>query len=576
VTNTTAGGQEYVEATQYQDNLPFWDYAVHVDLGPSSFTDTPILDIENALADPKKTTFANQPNPSGNEVNFFRFSLARSQSTWNLAGGDTRGKMLARFYWDFNTNRQIRTNYFDPRGERTPIRLHTFGDHVQQSRPVTVALEIMRPDETPDDSIHVATRIVTITRVTPFACASFETVTTWRTTDQYLKSSCSTRGPEIRYRWQFTAGGPWTPYSPDTLYDFSGHTGTGPLQVTLGVLNTSTGQTSTSPRTVTVQSGQVGLNGPIYVTDKGTKLYSSNISGQWFERYNPDLRWYPATAYYQTSMTRIWPAGDYTVELRQQDSTLSLVRRGRLHITRCHSNPTPCQPLAPPAFAASDPRDTSMGIFGAGPWITWGSSGEPQMTRFYDLAGAHDLANPFSDGSLSTDSGTLRSVIPGRDLSWRHLNLGLPGVRAVTFDLSGFSSNSPLAFGLAVDPDLGTDPAGDQSGFDPALGLVYVSDDTRIVGFLVRSASENALVSVQQYGVGRWSPATPDAAWSAQRAAGARLMAGKRDVQLLLSAAATGTPARYTWVTVSGLTLTDVRAKAEAALVALASVSEPR
>jgi hypothetical protein len=550
-----------LESAVYQDYLPFWDYVVHVDLGPSSFSETSILDVENALADLKKTTFSNQANPSGTEQDYFRFSVARSQSSWNLASGDIRGRMLARFYWDFNTNKQISSNYFDPRSDSFAIRLHTFSDHVTQSRSVTVALEIMRPDEAPDDTIHVVTRSVLINRITPYACASFETVTTWRTTDQYLMSSCSTRGPEIRYRWQFTAGGPWTPYSPDTLYDFAGHTGTGSQQVTLGVLNTSTGQSSTSPRTVAVQSGQVGLNGPTYVTDKGTKLYTSNISGQWFERYNPDLRWNPATAYYYTSMNRIWPAGDYTIELRQQDSTPSLVRRGRLHITICHSDPTPCQPLAPPTFAVAPARDTTTGIFGAGPWITWSTSSGQQLVRFYDLAGAHDLSSPFSDGSWLTDSGTVGSFIPGANLSWRHMNLGLPGVRAVAFDLSGFGPTDQLAFGLAVDPDLGTDPADDQAGFDATLGLVYVIDDTRTMGFLLRSASDNALVSVQQYGVGRWSPTTPDAAWSAQRAAGATLIPGKRDVQLLLSAAATGTPARYTWVMVSGLTLTDVRAK---------------
>jgi hypothetical protein len=448
VTNTTAGRREYLESAVYQDYLPFWDYVVHVDLGPSSFSETSILDVENALADLKKTTFSNQANPSGTEQDYFRFSVARSQSSWNLASGDIRGRMLARFYWDFNTNKQISSNYFDPRSDSFAIRLHTFSDHVTQSRSVTVALEIMRPDEAPDDTIHVVTRSVLINRITPYACASFETVTTWRTTDQYLMSSCSTRGPEIRYRWQFTAGGPWTPYSPDTLYDFAGHTGTGSQQVTLGVLNTSTGQSSTSPRTVAVQSGQVGLNGPTYVTDKGTKLYTSNISGQWFERYNPDLRWNPATAYYYTSMNRIWPAGDYTIELRQQDSTPSLVRRGRLHITICHSDPTPCQPLAPPTFAVAPARDTTTGIFGAGPWITWSTSSGQQLVRFYDLAGAHDLSSPFSDGSWLTDSGTVGSFIPGANLSWRHMNLGLPGVRAVAFDLSGFGPTDQLAFGL--------------------------------------------------------------------------------------------------------------------------------
>lgn len=580
VTNTTASTQEMVEAVAYQDNLPFWDYIVHVDLtSPGPFTDTPVLDIENALTNPKKTTFVNQAAPSGTEQDTFRFSAARSQSSWNLAGSsEPAGRMLARLYLDYDANRSVVTNYYDPRSKLPPlpvIRVHTLGDSVRQSRFVTVALEIMRPDEFPDDPSHVVTRSVYINRLSPIACSSVEALTTWRTTDQYLMASCSARGPEIRYRWQFDAGGPWTTYSPDTLYDFLGHSNPGNHQVSLQVLSTSTNRSSIMTRAITAQSGTVTLNGPTYITDKGTKLYSSSILGQWFERYNPDLRWNPATAYAYTSMTRIWPAGDYTIELRQQDSTLSLIKRGRLHITICHANPAPCQPLSAPAIAGSATSDSFADVFGAGPWMTWRNFGAPQMVRLYDLAGFHDGRTPFADGSWLAQDGSLSNIISGMGLSWRHLDLNLPGVRPVAFELSNTTPSGGLAFGLAVDPDLGSDPADDQTGFDSTLGLVYVWDASRAVGFLLREGSNDALKSVQQFGVGRWSPASPVEAWSAQRTAGVNLISGKRDVQLLLSAAADLTPARYTFVMIQGATPSDVRAKASGAIAVLAANKEP-
>ena len=209
VYDSTKDTTQWLESFDYDDasGNPVHDLPVHVDLTPSG-SDTPVLDVENAFSAPTKSWFKNQPNPSGTELDWYRFSGARSVSTWSVAPS---GKMLSRLYWDLERNPGRGSNYFNGHAPGYVIRHYQrFVEHVLESRNAIVALELMRPDEAPNDTINTARRTIAITRVTPgppVACATFQGTTTWRTTDQYLSAGCSTLGANIQYRWQFQAGG---------------------------------------------------------------------------------------------------------------------------------------------------------------------------------------------------------------------------------------------------------------------------------------------------------------------------------------------------------------------------------
>lgn len=573
VSNTTAGVTEVVEDETYTDSSGprFKDYIVHVDLTPGSFTDVATLHVENVHDTTLKLIFSDQPTPAGTELDVFRFSTALSSSTWNLAGAsDPRGRKLARLFWDYATNKTIRTNYYDPFQPAFVIRTHRFVSHVLESRNVSVGLELMRPNEA-SDTLAGTTRTIAITRVTPVpptACATFERTITWRTTDQYLSAGCSTVGSNIQYRWQFQAGAAWTSFSADTLYDFLGHSSAGSKQVILEARNTSTGASGFDTTTVSVQSGQIVLTGQTYITVKTTYTYTSNLHGTWYERFNPSLTWVQGIS--NDSMNRVWPAGGYTRELRQDSSTAALLRRGRLSITVCIpvSSCGPALVLEGSALAAVE-ADAGWSLFGGGPWISWGMGAGAQALRLYDLLGDHATASRFTSPAWLDDSTGALSALPGGwTLGWRRRDLGLADVQAIDFTIAGGPS-TPNTFGLALDADIGPNPADDLSGYDPGRGLVTARDGAQAVGYLLPTSSGNALASIQQYGVDRWAPTTPAAAAKAQRQRGTQLLIGPRDVQFVLSAPEATGPTTYTLVLVRGRNVPDLQAKADAAIAAL-------
>lgn len=571
VNNGTAGVTEYLENPTYEERFSAFDWfdlVLNRDLTPGTWQDTLVLDIDNSLGNPTTSVFTNDDHPSGTENDWFRFSVARSSSTWNLR---SQGRFLARVYFDFDRSKSHSTNYFDPRGSGHVMRHHRFASHVDQSRTAVVALEIMRPDEEPDDTVNVATRSVQITRTTPWPCATLEAATTWTMTDQRFNASCSTRGPTIRYRWHFGAGFNWTPYSADTLYDFAGHATSGPQNVVLQVLNTSSGLSSTTPQPVTVNPGVVSIDGPTYIMSKQVNWYHSNISGYWFERWDPDPRWYSASSTPRDSLGRIWYAGDYTVDLRHQDSTVIQLKRGRLHIVVCISHPEECIPLAASAHRSGVGSDAVMswGLFGGGPWLSWGSAAAPTVARLYDLLGMHDDDSPFTRATWLDSAGNGAFARAPIGLSWQAHPLGLADTRAYTFTVTS-PGDRPFVFGFALDPDLGGNPADDVTGYDAGRGLVYVYDGERAIGYLLRDrAGTNALVSIQQFGLRRWAPTLDGDAWAAQRAQGVHLLPGASDAQFVLSAAQASTGGAWTFVIVRAPTVAALRTKADSAIEAL-------
>ncbi len=560
VTNTSASVSEYVERLVYDEDASVTDLTVNYEIGGgSSHTDT--LDIENALSVPTKTSFANQLAPSGTTEDWFRYSIARTRSTWSR---DSRGKALYRIYWDRGNRPTYRSSFYNSSsGGYSAIRLHRYDAEVFRSRTDTVGLEVL----TPTGSILDAPQL--LRPVTVAACIGIDHNVTWRMTDQVFELACGT-GAGLQYRWRTDDGGPWTSYSTSPTYEFMGHGTAGSHQITAQAWDPSTGATTSYGRQLTVRDSQIVLTGRTYVTDKATNLYESNASLFWFEKFDHDTQWWPGTSEPRPWMYRIWPAGQYTVDLRQPDSTASVLRRGRLHITVCNP-PSSCEQLAPPLRgpAPSAPAVEGWGLFGAGPWLSWGTA---NAIRFYDLWGAHDVASRFADITWIEDAtGQVGAAGAGSTLSWRQRALKAADARAVDFTLATTESGSPFTFSLALDPDLGPNAADDQTGFDATRSMVYVFDADRAVGFLLRDAQgRNAVRGVTQYGLARRPPTTAAATWSATRARGVDLLSGRSDVQLLLTMPAQAGPVTWTFVLVRAATAADLRARADAVLAELA------
>jgi hypothetical protein len=400
-TDAASGQLLLVEATSY-DTANVWnDYTLNVDLTTSTSFPTPVIRMQNSHGTPDGGTFADEASVQANETDWLRFSsLGSTGISWSL---DALGQALARYTWDYS-GPQARPPYFvDDRNGDQLLRVHRFDD-IPVTRPVVVGLQMLQPNNDPNQLPAPATRTIGFTRLGPVSCASFEGTTTWIYTDQVLDASCSSTGSNIQYRWQFDAGGAWTAYSGSPLYDyFPGHGSAGPHVVTLEARNTTNGVSTTQGYGFSVAANQAVISGRTFVTDKADNYYNATdptnpLSGWWFERFDTDTRWLPAEYNQQTWMGRIWYAGDYTVDTRQQDSSASLLRRGRLHITVCN----PCGPLLLADDATTAAPVGGWGLFGGGPWISWGSS---NSLRFYDLLGMHDVANRFTDAAWLNDVG---------------------------------------------------------------------------------------------------------------------------------------------------------------------------
>lgn len=399
---------------------------------------------------------------------------------------------------------------------------------------------------------------------------SYDDDLTWQATDQYLVVDTAVgRGGHMRFHWRADTSESWTGgTAADSIWDFAGHSAAGDYVVAYRAVNTTSHDTTVSMLPVTVLPGAVSLSGDLFVTNKLPRVYreDATLSGYWWERFNPEWTWVRATAECcaQDTLRRIWPAGDYTVEVREDVSPPDTLRRGRLHVTRCHYDLDPCDEgmqapnASSPALAAG--AEVIGRVFGAGPWISWRAPTGPQAVRFYDLFGAHDAPEIFAaPGWLSQTEGVAAddALAP---LTWTRTEF--PGTRATayTFTVAPRADGTAYVFGFAVDPDLGVDPADDRTGYDASRGLVYVYDAQQAIGFLLLDPEKDALRSVQEFGVGRWAPTTAAAAWEAQRTDGVYLMRTPRDVQLLLSGGTVSGSTVWVVVMIEGATVAEVQA----------------
>jgi hypothetical protein len=584
VPDAELGGWLQVEPRTYDSLDTYSDHAINFDLHPRARTAQAVLRLQALYSDPEASPFVpEQGQPAITDQTYVRFS-ARQRSGLEWPGASTYGHALAQYLWDLGGVNPPRGYFMDDSNEAATMRVHQF-NHVDQVRSVLVGLRLKEPDNSASDTTLTTFRTLQVTQVTPsapVACARLEGTTTWRLTDQVLSTGCSTLGSNIRYRWQFDDGGPWTAYSPDTLYDyFEGHSAAGPHTVTVQALDISTGASSTSPFAFSVASDQLLMTGRTFVTNKARNPYMGyrndtqplhRYAGYWAERFEGDPQWAPVWSLEPVdSVARIWPAGVYTVDLREQDSTANLLARSRLHITVCNP-PSSCEqpPESPRAPAPTAPAMEEWGLFGAGPWLSWGTG---SAVRFYDLVGAYDVPSRFTDIAWIEDASGLASATgAGSYLSWSRRALQAADARAFDFTIAATEAAVPFTFGLALDPDLGANAADDQAGYDPARAMVYVFDGARAVGFLLRDAQgRSALQGVTQYGLARRSPLTAQGTWTATRTRGNRLLPGRSDVQLLLTAPPQAGPVTWTFVIVRGANATDLRARADVALAELAS-----
>jgi hypothetical protein len=563
---TNGSETEYIAALDYKPQAgpnSIHDFFLNFDVTAGSWSDSAVLHIQNAGANPFLTTFADTLTPGGFNSEYFRFSVGQSSSNWPY---DSRGDQLTRFYWGTNVPLSTPSNYTSSHSGGKLLHVHRYGSEVSSATQVVTGIDLMRPDEAPASAPQFTRTIdVQPAPLGPDACIALENDRTWQNTDQYLTVGCSARGSNVHYRWQFESGGPWTAFSPDTLIDFAGHNSTGAQTVSIEVKNTSTGLSSITTQPLSVQAGQVTLTGNTFVTVKTSYTYTSNQSMHWFERFAPNLAWGVATINASTSFQRIWPAGDYTVALRQQQNASGELRRGRLNITVCT---VPGCLLASMIGAQSSNDDWPL--FGGGPVMTWSSAGAARATRFYDLLGGHEGETSFRErAGLLFSSGSTVTRLDGGQLGWR-LRANNPQWRASEFSVSPPPGSSGFVFGLAIDFDLGRNAADDWSGFDGSRGVLYAVDsDGSAAGLMLRAGTANALASVVQYGAKRFAPTQPADLFRVQRRSGRDLLGVRDDVQFLVSAAPIDRPATYTVVLLKGGSLAELTATADVALTYL-------
>lgn len=575
ITNQSRSGLiEYVEPANYDKTNPWTDTYLHFDLtGVGGHTETAVLHAQNIGTDTLKTSFTDDATLSGYDAEYFRFSVAASSTSWDRNGGQVTGEYLARLFYDvgFPNSADNQTNYYDPRSEYDPansaagvMRLHSFGTHVESSRMATVALEIKTPAESSDGPTNTS-RPVSITR---FACSpTFQSASSFRGADQYVGIGCSERGTNIRYSWEFEPG-QWSPETADTLFDFLGYAALtpNPRPVRLKARSIAPGGiTSISPPSfISLIDSVLTVTGPSDVWDKTTKTHTSNRPAQWFVRHNPDLDWFVESTQYVSSIQRIWPAGDYTVEVRGEDLRNSGFRRGRQSVTVTSGAMLSANSIA----SSNESSSENWGFFGGGPWISSGTAAAPRLLRFYELMGMHDQPSRFVTRDWVTAlNGPAMEQANGFGVAYTRSATLSKDALLFDFTVTLPSGGGNFVFGMALDPDIGSSAADDESGYDASRGLVYAMDNSAAVGYMLLKGGKNAIYSVDQFGTRRFAPRQPNVAWQLQRTAGARLQNGRSDVQFVLSAAPASTATTYTVVLLRGATVAELQVRADEVLV---------
>lgn len=571
VSNQSAQVDEVIASPVYiaqSGELGVVDLGVHIDIqSTAQHTETAVLFTENAESDYEKTVFSNQRAPAGDEQDYFRFSVAGSSTSWV---SETKQALLTKFWWDTNFDRST-TGYYDLHMKEAPhhmLVVHRYVDDADRSEGlVEVGIDLKRPDEAPRSAPQL-TRPLSLVRTdsvpappSVLACMNVESSVPGVMTDQYLTvgpSTCATRGPGIEYRW--SAGGAWTAFSPDTLYDFPGLSVSGPATLILEARN-SAGESARDTIVVNTIDSGLYVEGESYIREKLRYQYRARdiyshvpVMAWWLERYNPQLTWYDKHLE-DSVVTRIWAMGDYTTELRAQEWGGAGLRRGRLHVQVCSEF---CGPEIAQGQAGGED------IFGAGPILLTGADGEHDVLALYDLAGDYLPQSPFAEPDwLHSEGGTTRTG--GYQISWMRAPSRAAGIQRYVLDVIPEGA-PPYSFGLAIDPDLSGTPANDRMTFDEANGIIYVLDEASAMAVILLNADNRAVRRVQQFGSRRQAPPARAGMAAMLALRNNTVYADEDDVQFVLQDETRNGPSRWTLIVVRGPTLPGVRQTAETLL----------
>lgn len=107
------------------------------------------------------------------------------------------------------------------------------------------------------------------------------------------------------------------------------------------------------------------------------------------------------------------------------------------------------------------------GLFGGGPWLSSGTVNAPRLVRFYELMGMHDRSSRFVTRDwLSALSASALDEANGFSVSTTRSTVSLKNAMLLDFAVAPPIGGGSFAFGMALDPDLGSNAGDDENGYD--------------------------------------------------------------------------------------------------------------
>jgi hypothetical protein len=125
--------------------------------------------------------------------------------------------------------RNLGTGYYyaaNPDQNSYVLRLHQFADHVSESREVEVAMEFMRPDEAPGDTLGVVRRAVQVNVPMPPAVTISGPTYIPKPANYTWTANVSGGLPPYTYQWWYRLlGGAWQQFSGETNSTYTRYVG---------------------------------------------------------------------------------------------------------------------------------------------------------------------------------------------------------------------------------------------------------------------------------------------------------------------------------------------------------------
>ncbi|HEX6588664.1 MAG TPA: hypothetical protein VF039_06550 [Longimicrobiales bacterium] len=516
--NTHTNSDDYVveaELPYSPEVYRFLDLVIsfEVDAGAAgSYSSTPVLRVDTigASIGLEDATFTHIDSATAPKNHYFRFDASSSTSSEPVGLAHSSEGPLARLWYDSESPDGFISGYFDPHAENHLLRTLSYDRTLSSTGSKKVALDLLTPAQAPVDTpsanAAVVDIIVTSENNPPTLTASMSierSTHVWSMTDQILQAS-ATGGTATAFRWEYK--GSSTAWTSSPFLDFPGHHWSDVPDVTAWVRDAS-GDSASATESFTVEPSQVAINGDTYISVKTEYTYTSNVRGDWWERFagqdwEENLMWEDTD-----SIERVWAAGEYEVDLRQEGTAPldGAFRRGRRHITVCIG----CGPESAPQRSAVE-HSTLLPLFtfGGGPLVVDGE----RVVPLYSLTGGSPGHSPFRQRDWLTTarhSDSQFELAGGGALVWSVPYASADSVM-LDFALSDLPAGSTTGF--TWDPDVGTDASNDRSGYDPVSGTVFVHDEGGAVGLRFERNGNPIQLGVQQFGARRLAPSGSDIA----------------------------------------------------------------